>query len=210
VGQNDADSRTPQPLSIAIWREIGAGDDRDIEASPHDLGDTLPHRACNEVESDIGMGFSKILHQFGQEYGHRTGKNPDPDYPFRATPRCRRIANCRLDLDESCACPVNKATAGDRQPDAVRLSLEQRNAKSILQRFDAAADCRLIAAQRSRDAADAREIGDQKRLREGDKVDALEPLRRALAGGKLWPSMSLSHHNVGSENVAEPASIFIG
>ncbi|MGB5085174.1 MAG: hypothetical protein WBO09_11310, partial [Methylocystis silviterrae] len=48
-------------------------------------------------------------HQFGQEYGHRTGKNPDPDYPFRATPRCRRIANCRLDLDESCACPVNKA-----------------------------------------------------------------------------------------------------
>ena len=58
----------------------------------------------------------------------------------------------------------DEVAAGFRQPDAPRMTLEQEDAKVILQHFHTNADARLADAERIGSMADVQILGDSERL----------------------------------------------
>ena len=91
--------------------------------------------------------------------------------PSAPRPAAAAFFISKIDLRKGRSRALNKMLPGDRQPDAIRLTLEQRHAELVLERLYAPADGRLLHAENSSRSTETRLIRDHQRLGYGDKID---------------------------------------
>jgi len=169
--QGDPKPSAGHRLRIATRCRDIIGDEGDVEPPRHHPSRELARRAIEELNGHLRLIRTKLDQKISEKAWKEGGKNANAKEPLRPTAGRRRILYRLIDLPKPHARALKKALTGDRRPNAIRMTLEQRNAEFVLQRLNAPTDRRLPHPETPGRETKARVVCDRQRLRNGEIID---------------------------------------